>query len=258
MPDQGTVTDTSGIAEGDGHFLHDHPDIIGNPVAKNALAKYDSVSAALAGGVEAMTVVGRPHINIPGDEADQAAKDKFKAQISEHTGAVKTVEDFNIDGLRPDGLRPEGEDETGYNFAGEKAYLEMAVNLGMNQEQVEANIKFAEALRTARDTQDVAADKAAQDAAVVQLTSDCGGADGYKVASELNTRCLEAFFDAETAQLIEAKGMGNHVGFFKGINELAKMAVKEGRTMPASHRQGQQKTGALRYKGMEERKKANG
>jgi len=252
MPEQ-IVADTSGIAEGDGHFLHEYPDIMANPAAKNALAKYDSVPAALNGGVEAMTVVGRPHINVPGDDADQTAKDKFKAQIAEHTGAVANVEDFKLDGLRPD-----GSDETNYNFAAEKAFLATAVNAGMNQEQMAAVLKNYNDVMVAQDTQAIAADKAAQDAAVVKLTGDFGGADGFKVASELNTRCLEAFADAETAKLIEDKGMGNHVGFFKFINEMAKMAVKEGRTMPASAQKGQKTGGALRYKKMEERATENG
>ncbi len=248
MPDQ--VTDTSGITDGDGHWMHDHPEIMGNPVQKNALAKYSTLAAGAVGGVDAMTLVGRPHINIPGDDADQAAKDKFSAQIKEHSGAVATVDGFKMDGLRPDGA-----DETNYNFPAEKAFLELAVKTGMSQEQMAENLKMHNTVVEAIMGKNDAADKAAQDAAVVQLTSDYGGEANYKVASELNTRCLEAFFDSDTAKMIEEKGMGNHVGFHKGINELAKMAVKEGRSMPASHRTGQQAGGALRYQKMEERQK---
>ncbi len=252
MLDLGTVTDTSGITDGDGHWLHDHADIMANPEQKNALADYKTRDAALIGGYEAKKFVGRPHINIPGDDADQAAKDKFAGQISEHSGAVANVDDFKLDGLRPDGA-----DETNYNFAAEKAFLGEAVNLKMSQSQMGGMLKMHNDVVTAMLAKNDGADKAAQDAAVVQLTSDCGGEANYKVASELNTRCLEAFFDADTAKMIEEKGMGNHVGFFKGIQELAKMAVKEGRSMPASPQKGQKAGGALRYKGMEEREKQN-
>ncbi len=250
MPDPGTITDTSGITEGDGHWLHDHADIMSNPEQKNALAKYPTQNAAVLGGYEATKLVGRPHINIPGDDADQAAKDKFAGQIAEHTGAIGKVEDVKI-------TRPEGSDETNYNFALEKAFQEMAVKTGMNQGQVDQNYALALQMIDASNTKNEGADKAAQDAAVVQLTSDCGGEANYKAASELNTRCLEAFFDADTAKMIEEKGMGNHVGFFKGVQELAKMAVKEGRSMPASHQKGQAKGGALSYTKMEERAKNN-
>ncbi len=246
------ITDTSGIVEGDGHFLHDHPDVIANPAAKNALAKYDSTDKAMVGGVNAMALIGRPHINIPADDADDATKDKFKAQILEHTGAVTKVEDFIMDGLRP-----EGSDDTNYNFPAEKAFLGEAVNLGMNQGQMAGMLKMHNDVVTAILAKNDTDDKAAQDAAVVQLTSDVGGEANFKVASELNTRCLEAFFDADTAKMIEEKGMGNHVGFFKGVQELAKMAVKEGRSMPASARKGQKPGGALRYEKMEQRAKEN-
>ncbi len=251
MADQ--VQDTSGITDGDGHWLHDHADIMENPEQKNALAKYPTMLAGVIGGYEATKLVGRPHINIPGDDADQAAKDKFAGQIAEHSGAVA-----NVDGFKLDGLRPDGADDTNYNFAAEKAFLGEAVNLKMSQGQMAGMLKMHNDVVTAMLTKNDTADKAAQDAAVVQLTSDCGGEANYKVASELNTRCLEAFFDADTAKMIEEKGIGDHIGFFKGINELAKMAVKEGRTMPASARKGDGKPGgALHYKKMEERA-ANG
>ena len=41
MPEQ-IVADTSGIAEGDGHFLHEYPDIMANPAAKRGLEKIKS------------------------------------------------------------------------------------------------------------------------------------------------------------------------------------------------------------------------
>lgn len=240
------VTDTSGITEGDGHFLHDHQDIMANPAAKNALAKYDSAEKAMLGGVEAMTLVGRPHINIPGENADQTVKDKFAGQIAEHSGAITKIEDVKI-------TRPEGSDEKNYNMALEKVFCEMVVQQRMNQPQVDANyglaLKMIEAARTKTETDE----KAVQDATVTQLTSDLGGEVNYKEASELNTRCLESFFDAETAKMIEEKGIGNHVGFFKGINELAKMAVKEGRTMKGSQQTQTKTGGVLTYKEMEKR-----
>ncbi len=249
MPEQ--ITDTSGITEGDGHFLHHHPDIMANPAARNALAKYDSADKAMIGGVDAMTLVGRPHINIPADDADQTTKDKFKTQIAEHTGAITKVEDVKI-------TRPDGSDDTNYNMALEKVFTEMAVQQGMNQAQVDANyglaLKMIDAGRTKTDTDD----KAAQDAAVVTLTSDWGGEANYKTNMELNARCCESFFDADTAKKIEETGLGNHVGFNKGINELAQMAVKEGRTMPASHKTPTGNKSALGYPQMAERLKAEG
>ncbi len=246
MGDPNQVTDTSGITEGDGHFLHDHPDIMANPAAKNALAKYDSADKAMVGGVDAMTLIGRPHINIPADDADETTKTKFKTQIAEHTGAITKVEDVKI-------TRPDGSDDTNYNMALEKVFREMVVQQGMNQTQVDANyglaLKMIEAARTKTDGDN----KAVQDAAVVTLTSDWGGEANYKTNMELNTRCLESFFDAETAKKIEETGLGNHVGFAKGVLALAQMAVKEGRTMPASQQGGSKKGGALEYKGMKKR-----
>lgn len=252
MPDNpNQVTDTSGIKEGDGHFLHDHPDIMANPVAKNSLAKYESAEKAMLGGVDAMALIGRPHINIPADDADEAAKAKFTTEIAKHSGAVEKVEDFTI-------TRPEGADETNYNFAAEKTFLAEAVNLKMNQAQMAAMLKMHNTVVGAMNTKTATDDKATQDTAIATLTSDLGGEANYKVASELNTRCLEAFFNAETAKMIEEKGMGNHVGFFKGINALANMAVKEGRTMKASATTQQQTGGALRYEKMEQRAKERG
>lgn len=249
MPDP--ITDTSGIVEGDGHFLHNHPDIMANPAAKNSLAKYESADKAMLGGVDAMALIGRPHINIPADDADDAAKTKFKVEIAKHLGAVEKVEDFKI-------TRPEGADETNYNFAAEKAFLEMAVIEKFNQEQLTAAYKMHAQIVNGILTKQDADNKATQDKAIATLTNDCGGEAGYKTFTELNTRCLEAFFDADTAKMIEDTGLGNNVGFAKGINALAQMAVKEGRTMKASATTQQKIGGALQYKKMEARAKENG
>ncbi len=246
-PNPNQVTDTSGITEGDGHFLHDHPDIMGKPAAKNALAKYTNVSDAMMGGVDAMTLIGRPHLNIPADDAADDVKAKFAVEIAKHSGAVANVEDFKVD-------RPDGADETNYNYATEKAFLAESVNLQMNQKQMAGMLKMHNEVITASNTKNDEADKAAQDAAKVKLTSDWGGEEKYKENMELNTRCLEAFFDADTAKMIEEKGIGNHVGFAKGINELAAMAVKEGRTMKAGAKT-QQKDGkgSMGYPKMQKR-----
>lgn len=247
--DSNQVTDTSGITENDGHYLHDHPEIMSNPAAKNALAKYETAEAAMLGGVEAMKAVGRPHINIPAEDADQAVKDKFKAQIAEHTGAIGKVEDVKIQ-------RPEGANEENYNVALEKTFSEMAVATSMNQAQVDANYKLALQMVEASTAKIATDNKAAQDACVVQLTADWGGEANFKTNMELNTRCLETFFDAETAKKIEDTGLGNTVGFAKGIQALATMAVKEGRTMKASAHTQTKTGGSLQYTKMEERAKA--
>jgi len=247
----GGVTDTSGITEGDGHWMHDHPTLMSDVGKKNAFAKYPTMNAALDGGYEATKLVGRPHINIPADDADDTVKAEFKAKIAEHSGAVTKVEDFKV-------TRPEGHNKDNYNYAQEKAYLEMAVSQGYSQSQMETGLKMHTDVVAAIHAKDDAADKAEQAAGKVQLVSDWGGEANYKVNMELNTRCLESFFDADTAKLIEDKGMGNHPGFIKGVLALAQMAVKEGRTMKASA-QTQQKagTGTLRYAKMEERQKQN-
>lgn len=245
------ITDTSGIADGDGHFLHDHPDIMANPAAKNALAKYKTADEGLLGGVEATKLLGRPHINIPADDADDTAKTKFKTEIAKHSGAIEKIEDVKIE-------RPEGADETNYNFALEKSFCEMAVKQGMNQSQIEANYKMSLQMIDAGRAKSVADDKAVQEAATLTLTSEWGGEANYKTNMELNTRCLETFFDADTAKKIEETGLGNSVSFAKGILELATMAVKEGRTMKGSATTQQKAGGALRYKKMEEREKEAG
>jgi len=251
MTDSNQVTDTSGIAEGDGHWMHDHPDIMANPKQKNALAKYDSLQAAAVGGYDAMVKIGEPHINIPADDADDTVKAKFTTEIAKHSGAIEKVEDVKI-------ARPEGADETNYNFAAEKTFSEMAVKEGMNQSQVDANYGlFLQMVNTARAKVDTA-NKEAADKATTTLTSDWGGEANYKTNMELNTRCLESFFDADTAKMIEDTGLGNNVGFAKGILALATMAVKEGRTMPASQKTGTKAGGALGYEKMKKRAKEEG
>lgn len=248
--DPNQVTDTSGITEGDGHFLHDYPEIMENPAAKNSLATYENEQAAMMGCVEARKLVGKPHINIPADDADDATKAKFTADIAKHTGAIESVEAVKIQ-------RPDGADETNYNFALEKAFTEMVVAERMNQSQVDASYKMALQMIDAVSAKADSDDKGARDAAKVKLTSDWGGEANYNTNMELNTRCFEAFFDGDTAKMIEEKGIGNHVGFARGINELAQMAVKEGRTMKASAHTKQKSGGALRYPKMEARAKEN-
>ena len=251
MGDPNQVTDTSGIAEGDGHFLHDHPDIMANPSAKNALAKYKTADEGMLGGVEAIKLLGRPHINIPADDADDTAKTKFSAEIAKHSGAIEKVEDVKIQ-------RPDGADDTNYNFALEKSFSEMVVQQGMNQAQVDANYKMSLQMIDAARAKVGSDEKAAQDASTLTLTSDWGGEANFKTNMELNTRCLESFFDADTAKKIEDTGLGNSVGFAKGILQLAQTAVKEGRTMKGSALTQQKTGGALRYKGMEAREKEAG
>ena len=245
------VTDTSGIVEGDGHFLHGHPDIMANPAAKNALSKYDSAEKAMIGGVEAMKLIGKPHINIPADDADEAVKTEFRAKIAKHAGKPDTVEGYKI-------TRPEGSNSENYNEALEKTFLKTALAKDMNQDQVEATyglaLKMIEAIRT-KETTDLTA---AAEKCRTQLTNDCGGEANYKTFSELNTRLLESFFGVETAKAIETTGMGNDIGFCKGINKLAEMAVKEGRTMTASHQTGTKAGGVLQYPKMEKRAKTEG
>jgi hypothetical protein len=245
-PGTGTITDTSGIAEGDGHFLHDHPDIMSNPAAKNALAKYESEDKAMMGGVDAMALIGKPHINIPADDADDTAKAEFKAQLAKHNGVPENVEGYEV-------TRPDGADETNYNFAMEKAYLDHALSTGMNQSQVDGGFEIQRKAVEAAREQRAVADKAVADATVVTLTSDWGGEANYKKNMELSTRCLETFFGAETAKAIDSTGLGNNVEFVKGVLKLAEMAVKQGTSMPSSKATGVQGGGALTYKKMAER-----
>jgi hypothetical protein len=263
MPDQ--VTDTSGIADGDGHFLHDHPDIMSNPAAKNALAKYDSVGAAMLGGFNAMQTVGKPHINIPGDDADDTRKAEFKTAIAKHTGAITKVEDVKI-------TRPDGSNETNYNEALEDAFKAMAVNENMNQSQVDKTYGLALEMINAINTRDTDKDAADIDASVLKLTADLGGADKLKEGMELKARLCETFFDADTAKLFSHRRIvsengqdkqvngtvfGNHAGLNAGLIAIANIMMKEGRSLKGSI-PGGQKTGkgAFSYPKMEARKKA--
>lgn len=245
---EGQVTDTSGIVANDGHFLHDHPGIMGDPSAKNALAKYETADKAMLGGIEAMKQLGKPHINIPADDADDAAKAEYQSKIAKAHGAVEKVEDFKI--TRPDGTKPEGDADCNYNYALEKSFLEMAVSEGMNQSQLEKCYGMALQMIAANSAREDTDQVAAADKCRTQLTSDLGGEEKYKVFHELNTRCLETFFGVETARAIETAGLGNNVEFNKGINKLAEMAVKEGRTMQASAQTGEKKGGMLSYPSM--------
>lgn len=260
MPDQ--VTDTSGITDGDGHFLHDHSGIMSNPAAKNALAKYDNVEAAMLGGFNAMQQVGKPHINIPADDADDTVKAKFKTDIAKHSGAVEKADDFKVE-------RPEGSDETNYNFAAEKVYLEMAVKEGMSQSQMAAGLKMHNEIVSAIFAADTAKDKADIDASVLKMTADLGGADKFKEGMELKARLCATFFDEDTAKLFDSRRIvkgddgqdkqlngtvfGNHAGLNLGLVKIAEVMVKEGRTLKASAQTGKEAAGMLRYKGMEER-----
>ncbi len=264
MPDP-IITDTSGIAEGDGHFLHDHPEIMSNPAAKNALAKYTSAKDAMMGGVNAMALVGKPHINVPGDDADDAAKAKFKTEIRKHTGAPDNVAGYKI-------TRPDGSDDTNYNVALETTFLAGALNSGMNQEQVDFSYGCALQMIEAISTRDVDADKADIDKSVLKLTADLGGEAKLKEGMELKSRLLATYADEDTAALFDNRRIvavdgvdkehngtvfGNHAGLNSFLIKVANIMVKEGRTLEAG-RQSQGKTeDTLRYKGMEKRAAEN-
>jgi len=243
------VTDTSGIAEGDGHWMHDHPTIMGDPKQKNALAKYSTAEAAIVGGYDNAVLIGKPHINIPADDADDTAKAEFKAKIGEHSGAVTDPEKYEV-------VRPDGSDETNYNFEAEKAYLANAAKNGMTQDQMQSNLDIHNAVVSAMYTADDAANKAAEESFETEMTSELGGKANYEAFCELNTRCLESFFGKETADLIDSKKLGNHKEFAKGIQELAKMAIAEGRVMKASAQTKAKGGGALSYPKMAERQAA--
>ena len=247
---QAQIADTSGIADGDGHFLHDHPDVMNDPAAKNALAKYKTPTDAMLGGVEAMKLIGKPHINIPGDDADDATKTAFKAKIAEHTGALLKAEDVKI-------TRPDGSTAENYNEALEGVFKETVVATGMNQAQTDATYGLALKMIAAVQDKEAVADKTAETAFETKMTSELGGETNYKAFCELNTRCLETFFGAETAKMIDEKGMGNNIEFAKGIQKLAEMAVKQGTSMKPSRGTGQKAGGSLTYSKMEERAAEN-
>ena len=128
----------------------------------------------------------------------------------------------------------------------------------MNQAQVDSVYGMALKMIEQVRAKDAETDKAAEDAAVIKLTNDAGGAANYKVGCELNARLLTTFFDEATAEMIEKKGMGNNVGFWKGINKMAEIMVKEGRIMKGSAPTGDKAGGALQYKKMKERQAEGG
>ena len=249
MPEPSPVTDTSNIAEGDGHWMHDHADIIGDPAMKNSLAKYKTVGEALKGGHNAITAVGRPHINVPADDADDTAKSEFKASLAKHMGKPDTVEGYKI-------VRPDGSDETNYNFAAEKAYLETALSVDANQGQVDAFYKMHNTLMEAAFAKEATDLKATQDEVEKKMTGDLGGEANFKAFVEGNTKLLETFFDEQTAQDIEDSGLGDREGFMLGVHKLYEMAVAEGRTMKSTKTTTKTKDGALTYPKMKARKEA--
>lgn len=266
MPDP-IITDTSGITEGDGHFLHEHPDIMSNPAAKNALAKYTNAKDAMMGGVNAMALVGKPHINIPADDADDTKKAEFKAALRKHTGAPDNVEGYKI-------TRPDGSNDTNYNTALEAAFLAHALNTGMTQEMVGGedgkggSYGLALQMIKAINTRDTDADKADIDKAVLKLTADLGGETKLKEGMELKSRLLATYANAETAELFDNRRIvnkdgkdtqhngtvfGNHAGLNLFLIKVANVMVKEGRTLLASGQTEAKTAGTLRYKGMEDR-----
>ena len=264
---QNQVTDTSGIAEGDGHWLHDHPDVMANPGAKNALAKYTGLNEALFGGVEAQQTVGKPRIDIPADDADDATKLKFQQKINEHRGVPEKVEGYKV-------TRPEGADETNYNFAAEKAFLELAKANGYTQEQMAAayefNSKMVDAARATADEAAKGTDAKSQEkvdadnkAAVTLCTEKWGGETQFKENMELIGRLGNAFGGEELeaaidgAVLADGTKLGNSFLFNDFFLGLANMAIAEGRTMESAARTKAAK-GALSYSKMEARKKAEG
>lgn len=250
MPENSNqVTDTSGITEGDGHWMHDHQDVIADPAMKNAYSKYKTVDEALKGGHNAITAVGRPHINIPADDADTEKKLDFRKAIAQHMGKPDSIEGYKVQ-------RPEGSDETNYNFEAEKVYLETAFKLDANQSQVEAFYELHNTLMDAAFTKEDTDLKKTQDETQTKMTGKLGGEANYKVYMEQNTKLLETFFGEQTAKDIDACGLGDREDFMKGIHELYEMAVAEGRTLKASHSAGEKKEGALTYKKMRARKEA--
>lgn len=255
------VTDTSGISDGDGHWINDNPEVNGNPAMKNALAKYDSPNAAIVGGYNAMSALGRPHINIPGDDADDTAKSEFKAKLATHMGKPDTAEGYEI-------TRPDGSDETNYNMAAEKAFLELAHQNDMGNESVKSMYDFHLKMMAAAQETDSAADQADIDKSVTDLTAKLGGDEKYREAMELKTRLCNEYFGEETAKLLENQRtengkqvqgtlFGNDVGFNMGLIKIAEVMMKEGRTLTGSLQTGTQKHGALRYGKMEEREAQN-
>ena len=135
------VIDTSGITEGDGHFLHDHPEVMANPLAKNALAKYKSADKAMLGGVDAMAFVGKPFKMPESLEKlpDDASRTDFTAQAHKLLGITKTKD---IATLKDVNLKDGMAEGTAYSEDFANSFKQFVVDNNLNVNDMPKYAKF--------------------------------------------------------------------------------------------------------------------
>jgi len=215
---------------------------------RSAVEKYETVEAAIVGGVEAQRTIGKM-VKIPDDDASDEDKAKFTERIAKYRGVPEKAEGYEL-------TRPKMPEGVLYNEEGELALRNIAKTHNMSQAAVAAVYDlYCKTTLAAHGVNDAANKKAREEGEATLRSQEVWGAqadENFELVKRLGSDETLGGGE-ELGKWLNETRMGDNVPLMKFMATVAGLLVKEGHTIRGAAAS-KHAAGALDYPSMDEDK----